>query len=107
LELETIPPSTFQQISVVIYSFTMIRVLQTGMIAAVIPLVISTLAGEGRGGATLGFLNSGRFVGNALGLMMATTLLAQFNLLTLYLTISGLTLVVLCAFLASMRSSHP
>jgi hypothetical protein len=77
------------------------------MIAAVIPLVISTFAGEGRGGATLGFLNSGRFVGNALGLMMATTLLAQFNLLTLYLTISGLTLVVLCAFLASMRSSHP
>jgi len=89
-----------------VYSFTLIRVLQTGMIAAVIPLVISTFAGEGRGGATLGFLNSGRFVGNALGPMMATTLLAQFNLLTLYLTISGLTLVMLCAFLASRRSSH-
>jgi hypothetical protein len=38
------------------------------------------------------------FVGNALGPMMATTILAQFNLLTLYLTISGLTLVSLCAF---------
>jgi len=89
-----------------VYSFTLIRVLQTGMIAAVIPLVISTFAGDGRGGTTLGFLNSGRFVGNALGPMMATTILSQFNLLTLYLTISGLTLVSLGAFLASMRSRH-
>jgi DHA1 family multidrug resistance protein-like MFS transporter len=85
-----------------VYSFTLIRVLQTGMIAAVIPLVIVAFAGEG-GGATLGFLNSGRFVGNALGPMMATTILAQFNLLALYLTISGLTLASLCAFLASVR----
>jgi len=76
------------------------------MIAAVIPLVISAFAGEGGSGTTLGFLNSGRFVGNALGPMMATTILAQFNLLTLYLTISGLTLVSLCAFLASLRRSH-
>ena len=89
-----------------VYTFTLIRVLQTGMIAAVIPLVISAFAGEGRSGTTLGFLNSGRFVGNALGPMMATAILAQFNLLVLYLTISGLTLVSLCAFLASLRRSH-
>ena len=89
-----------------IYSFTLIRALQTGIIAAVIPLIIATFAGEGSGGTTLGFLNSGRFVGNALGPMMATTILAQYNLLTLYLTISGLTLAILCAFLASVRSSH-
>ncbi len=89
-----------------VYSFTVIRMLQTGMIAAVIPLVISGFAGEGRNGTTLGFLNSGRFVGNALGPIMATTILAQFSLLTLYLTIAGLTLVMLVAFLASMRKSH-
>ncbi len=89
-----------------VYSFTVIRVLQAGVIAAVIPLVISTFAGEGRGGTTLGFLNSGRFVGNALGPLMATTILAQFGLLTLYLTIAGLTVVMLGAFLASMRKSH-
>jgi DHA1 family multidrug resistance protein-like MFS transporter len=88
-----------------VYTFTLIRILQTGMIAAVIPLVISTFAGQGEGGTTLGFLNSGRFVGNALGPMMATTILAQFGLLTLYLTISGLTLACLCAFLASTRRS--
>ena len=86
-----------------VYSFTLIRVLQTGMIAAVIPLVIVAFAGEGSG-ATLGFLNSGRFVGNALGPMMATTILAQFNLLALYLTISALTLASLCAFLVSVRN---
>jgi len=86
-----------------VYSFTLIRVLQTGMIAAVIPLVISTFASEGGGGTTLGFLNSGRFVGNALGPMMATTILSHFGLLTLYLTIAFLTLVMLLAFLASRR----
>jgi hypothetical protein len=45
-------------------SFTLIRVMQTGMIAAVIPLVISTFTNDGGGGTTLGFLNSGRFVVN-------------------------------------------
>jgi MFS family permease len=85
-----------------VYTFTVIRALQTGAIAAVIPLVIATFAGGG-GGTTLGFLNSGRFVGNALGPMMATFLLAQFNLLTLYLTIAGLTLAMLGAFLAAGR----
>jgi MFS family permease len=88
-----------------VYSFTLIRALQTGMIAAVIPLVISTFAGEGRGGTTLGFLNSGRFVGNALGPMMATAILAHFDLLTLYLTIVGLTLIMLWAFLAAGRAA--
>lgn len=86
-----------------VYSFTLIRMVQTGMIAAVIPLVMSTVAGEGGGGTTLGFLNSGRFVGNALGPMMATTILSHFDLLTLYLTIAGLTLAMLWAFLASRR----
>ena len=87
-----------------VYSFTLIRVLQTGMIAAVIPLVIATFAGGGGGGTTLGFLNSGRFVGNALGPLMATTLLAHFGLLTLYLTIATLTILMLAAFLPSMRN---
>jgi MFS family permease len=85
-----------------VYSFTLIRVLQTGMIAAVIPLVLSAFAGE-RGGTTLGFLNSGRFVGNAVGPMMSTAILAHFGLPTLYLTIAGLTLVMLWGFLATRR----
>ena len=63
----------------------------------------STFAGEGGRGTTLGFLNSGRFVGNALGPMMAAAILSHFDLLTLYLTIAGLTLAMLWAFQASRR----
>jgi MFS transporter, DHA1 family, multidrug resistance protein len=80
-----------------VYVFTLIRMLQTAAIAAVFPLVISTFVGEARG-ATLGFLNSARFVGNAVGPMMATTILAHADLLTLYLTIAGLTLAAWWAF---------
>jgi hypothetical protein len=41
--------------------------MQTGMIATVIPLVISTFTNDNGGRGTLWFLNSGRFVGNTLG----------------------------------------
>ncbi len=85
-----------------IYSFTAIRMLQTGMIAALFPLIITIFAGDVRG-STLGFLNSARFVGNSLGPLLATSILANADLLTLYLTISGLTLAVLCAFLITRR----
>jgi len=86
-----------------IYSFAAIRMLQTGMIAAVFPLVISAFAGDARG-STLGFLNSSRFVGNSLGPLLATSIVAHANLLSLYLTISGLTLAVLWAFLSARRT---
>jgi hypothetical protein len=39
----------------------------------------------------------------SLGPLLATFTLAHFNLLTLYMMISGLTLAVLWAFLASRR----
>ncbi len=87
-----------------IYSFTAIRMLQTGMIAALFPLVITAFAGNARG-STLGFLNSARFVGNSLGPLLATSIVAQFDLLTLYMMISGLTLAVLTAFLSTRRRS--
>jgi predicted MFS family arabinose efflux permease len=85
-----------------IYSFAAIRMLQTGMIAAVFPLVISAFAGNAQG-STLGFLNSSRFIGNSLGPLLATSIVAQFDLLTLYLTISGLTLFTLWGFLAARK----
>jgi MFS transporter, DHA1 family, multidrug resistance protein len=80
-----------------VYVFTLIRLLQTGAIAAIFPLVISTFVGSARG-ATLGFLNSARFVGNAIGPMMATAILAHADVLTLYLAIAGLTLAAWWAF---------
>ncbi|MCB2173761.1 MFS transporter [bacterium] len=85
-----------------VYWFTFVRALQTGMIATVTPLAIAFFAGEARG-TTMGFLNSGRFVGGALGPIMATFLFVQFGLLTLYLAIVALTLIGLFGFLAARR----
>jgi hypothetical protein len=76
--------------------------IQTGFIAAIFPLTISVFARD-VGGGMIGFLNSARFFGNALGPLMATSVLAYSNLLTLYIAIAGFTLVTLWAFLASKR----
>ena len=72
------------------------------MIAAVFPLVITVFAADARG-STLGFLNSARFVGNSLGPLLATSIVAHYDLLILYLAIAGLTLGVLFAFLTATR----
>jgi hypothetical protein len=80
--------------------------IQTGLIAATIPLVISIFATELKGGA-IGFLNSARFAGNALGPIMATSVLAVSNLTSLYLLISGLTLFALFASKFSFRCPNP
>jgi predicted MFS family arabinose efflux permease len=85
-----------------VISFTLIRMLQTGVIAAVFPMILSVFASAGRGG-TMGFLNSARFAGNAAGPFLATSVVASSNLTTLYLLISGLTLVILVAFLRATR----
>jgi len=87
-------------------SFTLIRVMQTGMIAAVILLVISTFTNDGGGGTNLGFLNSGRFVAKTLGSMLATTILAQFGLFPLYLAISTLTVAMLVGFLSCIKTDQ-
>jgi hypothetical protein len=80
-----------------VYGFTLIRLLQTAAIAAVFPLVVSAFVGTARG-TTLGFLNSARFVGNAIGPMMATAIVAHADILTLYLVIAGLTLAAWWGF---------
>jgi predicted MFS family arabinose efflux permease len=80
-----------------VISFTAIRMLQTGVIAAVMPLVLTNFA-SGLGGAGIGFLNSARFAGMGVGPLMATTVLAGSNLLTLYLLISALTVGAVLAF---------
>ena len=85
-----------------VVSFTLIRMLQTGVVAAVFPMILSVFA-TGVGGGTLGFLNSARFAGNAIGPLMATSVVAYSNLLTLYLIISGLTLIPLTGFLRTTK----
>jgi hypothetical protein len=78
-----------------VVDFTLIRMVQTGLVAATMPLVISLFVGELKG-STIGLLNSARFAGNAFGPMVATSVLAFSNLTTLYLFIS---LISLMAFL--------
>jgi MFS family permease len=84
-----------------IVGFTLIRMIQTGLIAATIPIVISIFAADRRGN-TIGFLNSARFAGNALGSILATSLLAFSNLTILYLSISAMTLFALVGFRFSL-----
>jgi len=84
-----------------VWSFTLIRALQTGFISVVLPLIIARAAVEGRG-ATIGFLNTSRFAGNALGPIIATFILANGSLLTLYISIAGFTLLTLLALLLSI-----
>ncbi len=80
-----------------VVSFAAIRMLQTGVIAAVIPLVMANFMSE-LGGTGIGFLNSARFAGNGFGPLMATTVLAGSNLLTLYLLIAAMTVGAVVAF---------
>jgi MFS family permease len=85
-----------------IIDFIIIRMIQTGIITATIALIISMFAAERRGGV-IGFMNSSRFAGNALGPIIGTSVLAVSNLRVLYLFISFLTLLVLFGFKLSVK----
>ena len=88
-----------------ISSFLAIRMLQTAMIASVMPLVFSIFASDSDG-KVMGFLNSGRFAGNALGPMIATFILAFSSLNWLYLSISGMSLLALLGFVLFFRGGE-
>jgi DHA1 family multidrug resistance protein-like MFS transporter len=85
-----------------VVEFTIIRMAQTAMVAATFPLIISVFVREPKG-SVIGFLNSARFTGNAMGPIIATTLLAFSNLPVLYLFISAITLLAFIAFKTSFE----
>jgi MFS transporter, DHA1 family, multidrug resistance protein len=78
-------------------SFVAIRMLQTAMIAAVMPLVFSSFASD-LDGRVIGFLNSSRFAGNALGPMIATSVLAFSSLHWLYVFVGSMGLLALVSY---------
>jgi MFS transporter, DHA1 family, multidrug resistance protein len=78
-------------------SFVAFRMLQTAMVAAVMPLVLSSFASD-LDGRVIGFLNSSRFAGNALGPIIATSVLAFSDLTWLYVSIGIMGLVPLMAY---------
>jgi MFS transporter, DHA1 family, multidrug resistance protein len=80
-----------------IMSFVAVRMLQTAMIAAVMPLVFSSFSSH-MDGRAIGFLNSSRFAGNALGPMIATSVLAFSSLNSLYLSVGSLSLLALIIY---------
>jgi len=78
-------------------SFVAVRMLQTAMVAAVMPLVFSSFASD-LDGRVIGFLNSSRFAGNALGPMIATSVLAFSSLNWLYISVGSLGLLTLVGY---------
>jgi len=84
-------------------SFAIVRIVQTAMIAAIMPLTISFLAAD-LSGKTIGFLNSGRFAGNALGPIIGTSVFAFAGMNWLCIFISTLSLIALICLMKF--SSH-
>jgi MFS family permease len=88
-----------------IIDFTLIRMIQTGLVAATLPLIISIFLREPKGGI-IGFLNSARFTGIALGPMIATSILAFSSLQVVYLLISAISFVALLGFKFFFKELH-
>ncbi len=86
-----------------IVDFTLMRMLQTGFVTAVIPLVFSIFATQQKG-AVIGFINSSRFAGNAVAPMLATSILAVSSFNTIYFLISGLTILALISFRLAFKA---
>jgi len=71
-----------------VVTFTCIRMIQTGCAAGIFPLVLAQVAAGGRSHA-IGFINTARFAGMALGPVSATFILARSDLFTLYVALSA------------------
>jgi len=78
-------------------TFVAVRMLQTAMIAAVMPLVFSSFTSD-LSGQVIGFLNSSRFAGNAMGPMIATAVLAFSGMNWLYISIGMISLLALISY---------
>jgi MFS family permease len=86
-------------------SFVGVRMLQTAMIAAVMPLVFSSFASD-LDGRVIGFLNSSRFAGNALGPMIGTSVLAFSSLNWLYLSVGSMGLLAWVSYAFSFTGAR-
>lgn len=85
-------------------SFVAVRAIQTGLIAATIPLTISLFASN-FSGKVIGFLNSGRFAGNAVGPVIGTWVLALSDLNLVFIVVGILSILPLLGFALFFGSS--
>ena len=88
-----------------IIGFAVIRMVQTGMVAATIPLIISIFASRSDGGV-IGFLNSARYAGNAAGAFLATSILAYYGLTYVFLFMSAISLGALLVSTPFLRKGN-
>jgi MFS family permease len=85
-------------------TFTLIRMVQSALAAGIFPLILVQVASRSHGG-TIGFINAARFAGNAAGPVAATFILANSNLLSLYLVLGmALAAVAACHHLGQARN---
>jgi len=87
-----------------VLQFGLIRTLQVGLIAGVVPIVFADVAQRARG-AAIGFMNTSRFVANAVGPLVATATFAHASPLTFYVGASLLTVGCLALFLRAPAAS--
>ena len=85
--------------------FTLIRMLQTAFAAGIFPLVLAEIAARS-GGKTVGFINTARFAGNALGPLVATFILSNASLFSLYCVLAGVLAVTATGEYLGTRSCH-
>jgi len=85
-------------------TFTLLRMAQTALAAGIFPLILVQMASRRHGG-TIGFINAARFAGNAAGPVVATFILANSNLLSVYVVLgAGLASAVACHHFARPRN---
>jgi DHA1 family multidrug resistance protein-like MFS transporter len=85
-------------------TFTLIRMVQSALAAGIFPIILVQIASRSHGG-TIGFINAARFAGNAAGPVAATFILANSDLLSLYLVLGmGLAAVAACHYLGQARN---
>ena len=88
-----------------IFSFVSVRMIQTGLIAATLPLTISFYASD-LDGKVIGFLNSARFAGNAMGPFIGTSVLAFAGMDWVFLFVGGLGILALAGFSLIFRPAQ-
>jgi DHA1 family multidrug resistance protein-like MFS transporter len=85
-------------------TFTLIRMVQSALAAGIFPLILVQVASRSHGGA-IGFINAARFAGNAAGPVAATFILANSDLLSLYLVLGmALAAAAICHHLGQVRN---
>jgi DHA1 family multidrug resistance protein-like MFS transporter len=92
----SVPLQAMLALPVGIIWFSVIRIAQASLIAAIVPLTMATFTEEPRG-SILGLMNSAKFAGNAFAPIMATSTLAYANLSVLCLALSTLSVLILAA----------